>query len=433
MNVTRYLLAGHIIHEMELVRNHIAVIIQVQHKALIVYERAFDIALFHVLMEAFYGSPLGLIIVAYRALLRGGLVLSISFAFDILRPVYYRYRRMDIVLGIPEYYLVGCAFAGGEYKALLVFIYRIALNRLKYLGNYGLSRFHGLRVMQLRLRTYLKVFYDVSDLISRSINKCKLVSLIVFHLYGMAGHIGEVTSRVGCVQRITNLGFECLCLKHERAANGIVSNLRSVSKLIMDDIVYQNISPPLGVEVHVVLNRHGQVKRMLHAVCILIEPAYERITAVSCGVVLSKFIVVDLLSLFDLCTFGLSKSHGMNHRRPLGIDNRIFIRHFGSLPINSVGAAGVGIPTIELISARFKLLRIVRSEVITRQRLFVRNSLALYNNVGIVEVQLIAVAGVVNSIAITILLPILIGKSRNINKVLLSHIAICSGHSKRIF
>ena len=141
---------------------------------------------------------------------------------------------------------------------------------------------------------------------------------------------------------------------------------------------------------------------MLHAVCILIEPAYERITAVSCGVFLSKFIVVDLLSLFGLCTFGLSKSHGMNHRRPLGVNNHIFIRHFGSLPINSVGAAGVGIPTIELISARFKLRRIVRSEVITRQRRFVRNSLALFNNVGTVEVQLIAGAGVVEVVIITL-------------------------------
>ena len=131
----------------------------------------------------------------------------------------------------------------------------------------------------------------------------------------------------------------------------------------MDDIVYQNVSPPLGVEVHVVLNRHGQVKRMLHAVCILIEPAYERIAAVSCGVVLSKFIVIDILSRIGCCTFGLSKSHGMNHRRPLGVNDNLCIGHLG-IPIHKLRAAGVKIPSAEHIRTGFQRAGVCRLIVI---------------------------------------------------------------------
>ena len=87
--------------------------------------------------------------------------------------------------------------------------------------------------------------------------------------------MGEVAALIIFVQFVSGFGFECQGGACKRAAGGRLRNF-GITRLIIDGVCDQRIAAPLGVNVKILYNGHGEVERLFNAV-FFIEPANEHI------------------------------------------------------------------------------------------------------------------------------------------------------------
>ena len=218
--------------------------------------------------------------------------------------------------------------------------------------------------------------------------------------------MGEVAALITFVQFVSGFGFECQGGARKRAAGGRLRNF-DITKLIIDGVCDQRVAAPLGVKVQILYNGHGEVERLFNAV-FFIEPANERVVAVGGvdGCARYSRAMGNVVGIYRFAANYLLGQIGLDRvvlGRPFGVEYCIVVRHLCGIPSNGFRATGVCIPTCEYIASFFQNTgRITRLEVIARQRLIIRNCIAPYNNVGTVEFQLIAVAGVVEVVIITL-------------------------------
>ena len=258
------------------VRIFYPIIVQVQLKA-VCGKLAAGIALFLIIGKSGYGQRSSRIGLAYLTVqVRAALILCIALARYVLYPMHYLHGRVKLILGIPERNHV-FGFVCAEHKALLVSIGRVAAYLHELLRNYSVAGFSSLFLMQHLLRTLFKIPYGVVDLLLCHIHERKFVIAIDIHGQGVAAGMGEVAALIIFVQFVSGFGFECQGGACKRAAGSRLRNF-GITRLIIDGVCDQRIAAPLGIEVQILYNGHGEVERLFNAV-FFIEPANEYIFA----------------------------------------------------------------------------------------------------------------------------------------------------------
>ena len=216
--------------------------------------------------------------------------------------------------------------------------------------------------------------------------------------------MGEVAALIIFVQFVSGFGFECQGGARKRAAGSRLRNF-DITRLIIDGVCDQRIAAPLGIEVQILYNRHGEIKRLFNAV-FFIEPANERVVAVGrvsglgSKTAVRNFLHVAIANVDNILHVSSQpRCDRVGLWRPLGVKHNVTCGHLCGVPLylGTVEAALGGIPSGELISVCFKASRISRRKGFTLQRCFILNVLFFirYKAIVVEELQLVAVTGVV--------------------------------------
>ena len=342
------------------------------------------------------------------------------------------HRRVLSVLGIPEDNLVSF---GGQHQPLLIRIRGVARDLFELRRDDCIRGLGILLIMKDFVRVLLQILDGVGNLLLVYINERVFIIAIDVHHQRMTADLGEVAGLIVCIQRrsrlcVKGLGGTCQC-----AALGLFRDIRKsfirVFDSVLDGVFHQIVGRPLGVEVQILGNGHGEVECLLNAV-LLIEPADEGVIAVGRIIrLLNGSTVGHVFPSFQRSAvrydfFLEERPDGMGLGNPLGVENHVGSRHGhgAQVSLRANIATRSRIPTRKLISVRFQLIRIIRCEVVSVQRRFILDAAALtrYFRIIVVELQVVAVARIIEvivlllaslSVAIEYRIGLPLSKSRN--------------------
>ena len=356
----------------------------------------------------------------------------------------------DLVVGvggirrIVEDDLVDRTFLGGDHQTLLVGVGQHAAD-----GDEGL-RDHGLAVVGDGLfgcngfaGRLIQVLDGVGHGLLLDVPEGERVGVVLLggvdvQRQGVALGDGEIALLIAGVQLGAALSLEGLGNARQGGAGGGGRDLGiGALKLVVDGVRLQDVGAPFAVDLHILGDRHiGEVKGFLHAV-FHVEPANEGIAAVGgiiwSGVCLGAVGNGDFRMRAQLgagVQSGLVKIelHPVAHRRPLGVKQDVVRRHGMRIQlVFRAGALGVQIPAAEgdgagLIGAG----HLGNIAAVGAQRCLILDGFFLDIDIAIVEGQVVAVTGVVESCTCagaTITCTMMIGEA-------LKLVAVFVGYSK---
>ena len=189
------------------------------------------------------------------------------------------HRGVGFVLDIPEDDLVPF---GGQHQLLLVGVGGIACDLLEGLSDDRIVSGHGPEVGKLVIGTFFQIFDGVRHFRLRHVHEGVGVIGGIGNVNGdgMAAGIGEIAGLIVLVQLCAGFGVEGLGAASQSTAGGGRCNLRAVRQLILNSIGHQRIGAPLGIEVQIAVDRHGEVKRLFLAGIADVEPADEGVLTI---------------------------------------------------------------------------------------------------------------------------------------------------------
>ena len=335
-----------------------------------------------------------------------------------------------LVLRIPEGDDIFAVF--GHNQGLLILIGHIAGDGQGLFGDHGLAVVvDDLLITQGLIGGLVEILHRVGHDPRILIIEGNLVGTIGRHGEGLAYGIGIEARAIVRIQVRIALGIEGLGIAHQGGAGGVVRDLRHAirGQDIMDGVSLQDRGAPLGVEVQVPGDGHGEVEGVLHAVLVLVEPAdklqirlgqrrLRGLRAVRNRLGIAQLLVVVHGLLVEVGFDGVGLGG------PLGVEDGVVVRHRGVVPIHCNRAAGIRVPAVKGVGVFFQTAGILRHKPVFSQRLFVGDLFALYNRTVVVEVQIVAVAAIINIIIISEIVSIgtITGEAGNLNVIFLSEI-----------
>ena len=310
---------------------------------------------------------------------------------------------MYLVLFVIEDYDV-LRLSCGEDKALLIRVGAIARDGNKGLRDDGGGVFHSLGSKKLFVCALFQIFDGVRHFLFYHIREDKFVSAIYVHDHGVAVRRGIIPAAVALVQFIPRLRVEGLGRSCKGAARRVRGDGRAVLQLILDGVFLQRVGAPLGVQVKVTIDGHGEVKGLFRAV-LLIEPTDKdiiasggrcrglRLAAVGHGLLVA---VTDVDGIFHVNRQPCCDRVG--HGNPLCVEDKVGGRHYhgAQIRLRACIAARRGIPSAELVRIGFKIIWVTRCEIVVAKRRLILDAaaLAVHKRIDVVEAQIVAVARV---------------------------------------
>ena len=321
---------------------------------------------------------------------------------------------MDFVLDVPERNHI--AF-GSQDQLLLISVGGVTGDLLEGLSN---DRTAGLGFLVRRRRAVhndrftgssVQIANSVLYLLPCHINEGEYVLPPAMNIHGerMAADLGEITGPVVFLQFRTRLGIEGLGRTCQGAAGGVIRNIGErpirILNSIFDGIRHQRVGTPLGIEVQIAVDGHGEVKRFFLAAVADVEPADEGISPVGGGIrLIDRRTVGDFRPGIQFRSpvihyiLGQIRLDRVGLGGPLGVEDHVGGRHGHGVQVSlgTLIAASRGVPAVEHIGVLFQIGRIFRFEIITAQWCLKLHTSILTCNIGVivVEAQIIAVTGV---------------------------------------
>ena len=218
----------------------------------------------------------------------------------------------------------------------------------------------------------------------------------------MTADLGEVARLIDLIQLRTGLGLEGLRAACQRTARCRGRNLSAIFQLISDLKVHQRVGAPLGIQIQVFGNGHGEVECLLNVV-LLVEPANELVAAILRVLRLFNEVAVIHRPSVDRftrhCVLGQESLNRVLYRYPLGINHNLGSRHF-FCPVNRLSTTRVGIPSAEFVSVFLqgaRKPRLIAVFVVYRfgQHLLKRKLLGNRRSILVIEHQVILISSVI--------------------------------------